>query len=256
MATSLTKAAEYQMGEYAFTTTGLHVPKPKDISNDVTYIIAHPQSSKSFQTTVDGLGKEGIETHSPSLSLSLRENKLSMETAEVQKYLIVGITFLNLSAAIGKKLPTVKKEVTSGQTLETATKLTWYRDSSTNRDWRATKWNKLAAKEAIRNAPLAALSTEQPRNGKSQDTTEVILEPVLSLKNSIRYHLTSHPGTSESWHFQKAFLVMEQPVEDSKDMHAPLNTALETFLDNENDDFVEDDVETMNKEMAELWPDF
>ncbi|KAF7894568.1 uncharacterized protein EAF01_010019 [Botrytis porri] len=131
-----------------------------------------------------------------------------------------------------------------------------YRDNSITRDRRSTEWNKLAAKEAILNALLAALSTKQDSCGKSRDTTKAVLGPVLSLKNSIRYHLTSDPGTPESWHLQKALLIMEQADEDLNEMLAPSNSALEEFLDNENDYFDEDDAETMNNEIAELWPGF
>ncbi|TGO81493.1 hypothetical protein BPOR_1131g00020 [Botrytis porri] len=49
MTTRSSKAAEHQVGEYVFTTTGWHVPKPEDISNDVTFIIAHPPYSKNFK---------------------------------------------------------------------------------------------------------------------------------------------------------------------------------------------------------------
>ncbi|TGO27380.1 hypothetical protein BPAE_0043g00540 [Botrytis paeoniae] len=98
------------MGEYVFTTTGWHVPKPEDLSNGVTFIIAHPPSSKNFKTIVESLEKEGIVTHRTSLSLSLRKKGLSMEIAEAQRCLIVGITFLNLPAVIEKKCPT--KQIT------------------------------------------------------------------------------------------------------------------------------------------------
>ncbi|TGO68117.1 hypothetical protein BOTNAR_0030g00400 [Botryotinia narcissicola] len=300
------------MRECVFTTTGWHVPKPEDLSNGVTFIIAHPPCSKNFKTIVESLQKEGIVTHRASLSLSLREKGLSMEAAEVQKYLIVRITFLNLPAAIEKKCPTVKKggavgtkagdgnkaglvgsmapylvvtpeileDEESGSrrtnlyalimekpapndlclpTIVSQSKVFYlarYRDGSTTRDRRSAKWNKLAAKEAIRIAPLAAISTTQERQGTSRDTTKVVVGPVLSLRNSIRHHLTSYPVTPETWHLQEALLIMEQAVENPKDVHFPSNTALRAFLDNENDDFDEDDAETMIKEMTELWPGF
>ncbi|TGO09388.1 hypothetical protein BTUL_0167g00070 [Botrytis tulipae] len=312
MVTRSSKTAEHQMAEYVFTTTGCHVPKPKDLSNGVTFIVAHPSSSKSFQTMAEELEKEGIETHRTSLSLSLREKGLSTETAEVRKYLIVGITFLDLPAAIEKKCPTVKKggavgtkagdgnkadlvgsmapylvvtpeileDEESGSrrtnlyalimekpapndlclpTIVSQSKVFYlarYLDGSTTRDGRVAGWNKLAAKEAIRIAPLAAISTTQGRQGTSRDTTKLVVDPVLSLRNSIRHHLTSYPVTPETWHLQQALLIMEQAVENPKDVHTPSNTALRAFLDNENDDFDEDDAETMIKEMTELWPGF
>ncbi|THV48424.1 hypothetical protein BGAL_0249g00090 [Botrytis galanthina] len=312
MTKKLVKVVEPQMGEHVFTTTGWHVPKPEGLSNGVTFVIAHPPCSKNFTTIVESLQKEGIATHRASLSLTLREKGLSMEAAEVQKYLIVGITFLNLPAAIEKRCPTVKKggvvgtkagggnkadlvgsmapylvvtpEISEDQksgsrrtnlyalimekpapndlclpTIVSQSKVFYlarFRESSTTRDKRASEWNKLAAKEAIRYAPLAAISTKQERQGRSRDTTKVVLDPVLSLRNSIRHHLTSYPGTPETWHLQEALLVMEQAVDDPKDMYAPSNTALREFIDNENDDFDEDDAETMNKEMTELWPGF
>ncbi|TGO54228.1 hypothetical protein BCON_0110g00070 [Botryotinia convoluta] len=235
-----------------------------------------------------------------------------MKTAEVQEYLIVGITFLNLPAAIEKKCPTVKKRGVVGTKAEDGNKvdldesiapylvvtpelsddgkdgsnrtnlyalivekpapnglclpaivsqskvfyLARYRDGSTTRNGRAAGWNKLAAKEAVLNAPPAALSTKQVRYGKCRDTTNIVLEPVLSLKNSIAFHLTSYLRTFETWHLQKVLSIMEQADEDLKHMPAPSNTALKAFLDNEEEGFGEDDAETMNKEMAELWPGF
>ncbi|TEY71116.1 hypothetical protein BOTCAL_0101g00090 [Botryotinia calthae] len=88
MATCSSKAPEYQMGEYVFTTTGWHVPKPEDISNDVTFIIAHRESSKPFQTMMGG---------------TFSRNGRGPEVSDRR------ITFLNLPAAIKKKCPTVKK---------------------------------------------------------------------------------------------------------------------------------------------------
>ncbi|KAF7949379.1 uncharacterized protein EAE97_002888 [Botrytis byssoidea] len=295
-----------------FTTTGWHVSRPEDLSNGVTFIIAHPPCSKNFKTIVESLQKEGFVTHRASLGLSLREKGLSMEAAEVQKYLIVGITFLNLPAAIEKKCPTVKKGGTVGTkagdgnkadlvgsmapylvvtpeiledeesgsrrtnlyalimekpapndlclpTIVSQSKVFYlarYRDGSTTRDRRSAKWNKLAAKEGIRIAPLAAISTTQERQATSRDTTKVVVDPVLSLRNGIRHHLTSYPVLLEPWHLQEALLIMEQAVENPKDVHAPSNTALRAFLDNKHDDFDEDDAETMIKEMTSLWPGF
>lgn len=300
------------MGEHVFTTTGWHVPKPEDISNDATFIIAHPSSSKSFQTVVEDLEKEGVETHRTSLSLTLREKGLLMETAEVQKYLIVGITFLNLPAAIEKNCPTVKKRGVVGTKAEDGSEiyvaesivpylvvtpelsddgkdgsnrtelyaliveepapnglclpttvsqskvfyLARYRDSSTTSGKRASEWNKLAAKEAVRNAPPAVLSKKQARYGKSRDTTKVVLEPVTSLKNDVGFHMSAYLRTSETWHLEKVLAILEQADEDLKDMPAPSNTAMLAFLDNENQDFGEDDAETMNNEIAALWPGF
>ncbi|TGO36584.1 hypothetical protein BHYA_0120g00080 [Botrytis hyacinthi] len=301
---------EYQVGEYVFTTTGWHVPKPKDISNDFTSIIAHPQSPRRFQTTVESLEKERIVTHRPSLSLSLRlrEKELSMETAEVQRYLIIGITFLTLPDAIGKNCPTVKKRGVVGTKAEDGNKVDLdgsiapylvvtpelsddgkggssrtnlhaliveksapdglclptivsqskifyfarYRDGSTTRDGRAAGWNQLVAKEAARNAPPTPLWTKQMRYRKRRDTTKVVLDPAISLNNSIGYHINSYLRTSETWHLQKVLTLMEEADEDLKHMPAPSNKALMAFLDNENEDFGEDDAETMDKEMAEL----
>ncbi|KAF7929346.1 uncharacterized protein EAE98_005264 [Botrytis deweyae] len=106
------------------------------------------------------------------------------------------------------------------------------RNSSTTRDKRASEWNKLAAKEAF------------------------LLEPVLSLKNGIGFHVSSYLRTSETWHLQKVLALMEEADEDLKHMPAPSNTALLAFFDNENENFGEDDAEIINKEMVELWSGF
>lgn len=74
----------------------------------------------------------------------------------------------------------------------------------------------------------------------SRDTTKVVLEPVVSLKNSI----------------ERALQLMEQADEDPKYMPAPSNTALMAFLNNEEEDSGEADADAMNKEITELWPGF
>ncbi|KAF7959122.1 hypothetical protein EAE96_002639 [Botrytis aclada] len=295
------KAPELQIGEYVFTTTGWHVPKPEDVSNDDAFIIAHPQSSKSFQTMVESLEKEGIETHRTSLSLSLREKGLTEETAEVQKYLIVGITFLNLPAAIEKEYPTVKKRGVVGTKADDGNKvdlggsvapylvvtpelsddgkggssrtnlyalivekpapdglclptvvpeskvfyLARYRDGSTTRDGRAAGWNKLVAKEATRDAPPAVLSEKQARHGKARETTKVEFEPVVSLRDSVGFHMSAYLRTSETWHLQKVMALLEEADEDLEYIPAPSNAAVKAFLDNNEEDFGEADAKTM-----------
>lgn len=90
----------------------------------------------------------------------------------------------------------------------------------------------------------------------SRDTTKVVLEPVVSLKNSIAFHISAYSRKLETWHLQRALQLMEQADEDPKYMPAPSNAALIAFLNNEEEDSGEADAEAMNKEIAELWPGF
>ncbi|KAF8854059.1 hypothetical protein BDZ45DRAFT_657175 [Acephala macrosclerotiorum] len=135
-----------------------------------------------------------------------------------------------------------------------------FRDGSTVLKERGPAWNALVAKQALRPSDRV-LSKKQMAYKKARNTSKVVLEPAVSLQNSICTHVECFAESSDMWHLQEISSILEQADQDLLFMPIASNTAMRKFVDNE-EEFEDGDSTTeggdaalMLEEVRALWPD-
>jgi hypothetical protein len=132
-----------------------------------------------------------------------------------------------------------------------------FRDSSTAYEQRSANWSRLVADIAVKTSSTP-VSKKQAKYLKARNTTKVILEPIVSLRNEICCLVESFAASGQMWHLEELEYILEKADEDLK--HAPpvANTNMHLFLSEDEDDdeaFGDEEAEGMLKELEEYWSD-
>ncbi|KAB8291660.1 hypothetical protein EYC80_006460 [Monilinia laxa] len=99
------KVPEYQLAKYVFKTHEWQITKPSALPNDSTFINALVPSPEAFIEVVKSMNAKGIDPCRESSKLTPRESSIENETANIQRYLVVGVTFVDLTEITLKKSP-------------------------------------------------------------------------------------------------------------------------------------------------------
>lgn len=128
-----------------------------------------------------------------------------------------------------------------------------FRDLTTAQKERGPAWNRLVAKQAFRPSDRTP-SAKQVAYKRARNTSKIVLEPLLSLRNELVCYAEEFAKGGERWHLEEMKAVLEQADADLKHMPPATNELLRKFVDNE-EDFEDEDADMMVEELLELWPD-
>jgi len=108
-------------------------------------------------------------------------------------------------------------------------------------------------KHAVRPAD-GALSEKQIAYKRAKNTSKVVLDQKVGLRNEICCIVECFAATRQMWHLQELEFVLQQADKDLEYMPPIENVAMRKFVDNE-EVFEEGDAASMIEEIRHLWHD-